>query len=67
MKTISKFCVCLIILIATILVCPHVHNQECGFDATTNSGCIHEHEESCYEEKEIIQSRACLGPDCPEF
>lgn len=69
MKTFFKFCVCLIILVATILVCPHVHNEECGYDSTTDSGCSHIHEENCYEEieNEIIQSRACEGPDCPRI
>ena len=66
MKTFFKSCVCLIVLVATILVCPHVHNEECGYDINTNSGCVHEHDESCYEEKDTIHSRACEGPDCPK-
>lgn len=69
MKTTFKLCICLIILIATALVCPHVHNNECGYDNKSNSECIHIHDEQCYEEveKQPIQSRACEGPDCPRI
>ena len=67
MKKFFKFCVCLIILVATVLACPHVHNQECGYDINTNSGCVHEHEESCYEEKDTIWTFAGSRVDCVFF
>lgn len=69
MKTISKFFICLIILTITILSCPHIHNTTCGYDSTTDSGCTHEHEESCYEETDDkgLYPRACTGPECPEY
>lgn len=63
--TLTKFFVVLLLVFA-ILSCAHIHNQYCGYDYTTKTGCMHEHGEQCYEEASSPMPRVCLGPDCPE-
>lgn len=64
-KTLKKFLVALLFIFA-ILACTHVHNETCGYDFNTKTGCNHKHGNECYEENNTPMPRICVGPDCPE-
>ena len=67
MKKLLSLFVLLILLIGGILACPHIHDENCGYNPITNSGCTHEHDTSCYSETsdDDFKTRICVGPDCP--
>ena len=44
--------------------CNHIHDEDCGYNPTTETGCNHQHDEKC-NGNNTIRPRLCSGPDCP--
>jgi len=51
-KKYYKFLLILSLIISPITpICNHEHNNLCGYNPQTQSGCTHQHDESCNEDE----------------
>lgn len=59
MKKILALLLSLVLTLATISnTCKHTHDEFCGYDQNTQTGCTHECDDDCFE----IDPHLGLGP-----